>query len=141
MAVTIECSTSFDITATGIRGRLENLHLPVNDAQGSLITDLSGLHRARNQQRNYETLLQIISLRTLPESVTRPRFHDAVWSFEFQVPHIEAVAWGADPVGALRFDAENVPMIVGLDESPGMDQRICTYGPKANVWFTVRDHK
>ena len=141
MTSTIRCSTSFDITATGIRGRLESLLLPVTDAQGTVIRDIAGLHRARNQQRNYETLLQIISLRTLPERVTQPQRHGHRWSFEFSVPHIEAVAWGADPVGALRFDAENVPMIVGLDESQVPDPRICTYGDHANVWFTVQDHK
>ena len=141
MAVTIECSTAFDITPTAIRGRIHTLTLPITDALGNTITDLQQLNRARNQQRNFETLVQIISLRTLPERITDPQRHGSTWHFQFDVPHIESVAWGMDPVGALRYDADNVPMILGLDESPGTDARIHVYGQLSNCWFKVLQHK
>lgn len=65
-----------------------------------------------------------------------PQRHDDVWDFEFDVPNINDVAWGADVVGALRFDANDVPMLVDLDSRP-RTQAICCYGDDANTWFAV----
>jgi hypothetical protein len=132
----IKCTTVFDITATGTRGYHRSRPIPYRDQSGQDVSDDATWQRSRNQQRNWETINQVISLRTLPENISIPQRHDDVWSFEFNVPNINDVAWGADVVGALRFDANNVPMLVDLESRP-RTQVICCYGDDANTWFLV----
>ena len=56
--------TFFDITATGVTGHYKPARVPFRDHAGNVITDESDWGRARNQQRNWETLTQILGLRT-----------------------------------------------------------------------------
>ena len=56
--------TFFDITATGITGHFKPAKIPFRDAAGNTITDLESWTRSRNQQRNWETITQILGLRT-----------------------------------------------------------------------------
>lgn len=130
------CETRFDITRTDIRGHYRPADLPRRDRQDQWIHDHAAWLRARNQQRNFETLLQIISLRTLPDDISDPVCDHGRWSFSFWVPDITSVAWGADAVGALKYDAHGVPMIRGLGESADTDDVVHCYGPDINVWFS-----
>ena len=63
MSFRIECYTLFDITQTGVLNRSR----PV-DGQ-----DLDQWVHKRNTQANFDTLLQIISLRSQPEIVSSPK--------------------------------------------------------------------
>ena len=135
------CHCLCDITQTDVRGRFRPDSMPMQDRTGQWICDQDSWLRARNQQRNFETLIQIISLRTLPEAFDVPSRSDHGWRFGFQIPTLASVAWGADPVGALKYDADGVPMITGLGEPPGLGAEIRTYGPDINVWFDVLDGK
>ena len=66
------CQTLFDITATGTTGHCKSVRMPYSDAAGQVIRDQVTWNRSRNQQRNWETLQQILSLRTQIMQITVP---------------------------------------------------------------------
>lgn len=136
----VRCTTTFDITTTGVRGSFSANRLPFRDHTGREIQDQSQWHHARNQQRNWETINQLISLRTLPHSITdshRLAYTDvAMWEFEFTLDQDSALARGDDPFGAVRQDCRGVPMIVNLDETPG---QIALLEVDRNIWFELTD--
>ena len=139
MTQRIACTTLFDITATGVRSHYKNSRIPFEDSAGQTIDDTASWNRSRNQQRNWETLNQLISLRILPENISSPIF-DAVhhtWRFEFDVVTPESIALGHDPVGTLLHDCDGVPMILGLAEIPNLDTVLILTGDRVNIWFTV----
>ena len=106
-----------DITATGvIRGNADN-------------------QLDRNQQRNWETLLQCIGLRTQPQHIQEPtksvisdlsllKFGDfyqgqdqAIWTWSWAVEAPEVYDLPNKPMGGLLQDLEQVPIITGLTET------------------------
>ena len=108
--------TLVDITATGVtRYRPEQEH-------------------QRNQQRNWETVLQTIGLRTQPMAIHGPvrtesnladgwefgetyQGRHSIWLWTFAVEHEDVFATYDDPIAGLLKDFEQVPVITGLDES------------------------
>lgn len=137
MSITITCRTRFDITATGVRNHYKKERAPFQRENGEIITDREHWDRARNQQRNWETINQIISLRCLPERISEPRRDRDVWWFQFDVTTPAAIADNHDPVAFLKSDAQDVPMLVGLDETPGLPALLNTQGADANIWFVL----
>lgn len=138
----VRCRTSFDITVTGVRGSFNSNRLPFQDQSGIEITDQSSWHRARNQQRNWETINQLISLRTLPHSITDSRrvvdSDIAMWEFEFTLDQDTALAKGDDIFGSVRGDCHGVPMITDLTETLG---QIPLLEVDRNIWFYQIDAK
>jgi pullulanase/glycogen debranching enzyme len=124
--IRIQVRTLFDITATGITGRYNNSQ------------KLSAVewNKARNQQRNLETLIQVIALRTQIMSNTMPNENKKIWEFEFES---ESNVWddGTDPVGVLKADSDGVPMILELDNSLDIAPILVTAGPTQNIWFEL----
>lgn len=113
--------------------------MPFEDAAKQMVHDDISWHRSRNQQRNWETLKQLISLRVLPNDITDPWRQDQdstlVWSFEFDVDRPEDL--GPD-LRDLKRDCEAVPMLVNLDEN----QTQCSVLlPDINIWFEAVPHK
>jgi hypothetical protein len=134
------CQTRFDVTATGIKSAYNKNRAPTVAAQGQEINDEIAWNRARNQQRNWETINQIIALRTLPQQVTLP-VRDAQdgktwWKFDFVVESPGTVELDGDPVGVLISDSRDVPMLTGLDEDTGISSAMT---PGVNVIFWVGD--
>jgi hypothetical protein len=123
--VRLKCSTLFDITVSDPCGRTKRS------------TDKTQGYLSNQQVSNWNTIQQILMLRTLPENISSPLQCGGTWSFEFDVPNLAAVAWGADPVGALRYDANGVPMIIGLGETQILPNILVPYGDDANIWFEV----
>ena len=132
--------TRFDITATGITTNYRDNQVPnqsvadSNDAKAQYL-------RARNQQRNLDTMLQIISLRCLPEDITVPeqQHHNGRWwCFEFTVPDINALQQTGQDLAYLLMDSEHVPMITALDEDAGIGDTLHT-GPSGNTRFEILD--
>ena len=125
--IKIKVKTLFDITATGVTGHIKSLRPPYTPETWT---------RARNQQRNWETLTQIINLRTQIMSMTDPELIDDTWCFEFES---EANVWddGTDSVGVLKQDCESVPMLRELDNDPDVDSTLITSGPRQNIWFEL----
>lgn len=131
----IRCTTRFDITATGVSGNHSRNRLPFQDASGEEIRDLDCWNRSRNRQRNWETLQQILNLRTLLEDITLPKLikikNKNHWRFEFEIERAASVELDGDVLGALKLDCEGVPMILGLDESPDLESYL-VYGRNIN---------
>lgn len=130
----IQCKTLFDVTATGIKSYYKSAKLPITDNDGNIIKDETQWLYARNQQRNWETVNQVISLRTLPEQISLPVQQDGSWVFEFQVPSLYSIGDEQDPVKLLKEDANGVPMIVGLGEKPSMMPYLAS---QSNIWFEL----
>ena len=113
----IRCWTLFDITHTGILNRLSSTE-SVNE---------EWIHR-RNTQCNFDTILQIISLRSQPDVVHLPEMINCIdhsmfgeaysenetltcWKFDFEVHHSEVFTQNGVKFAALYEDCEGVPMI------------------------------
>ena len=146
MTVRIKCTTRFDITETGIRNRVFRSNMPFCDKTGRTITTQTEWQLSRNQQCNWETVNQVISLRTLPERISTPIVDSAAmtWSFEFDVVDPGSVAHNNNPVGYLLADCDGVPMMTGLGESSDNATFLSSQGTAANIWFDVVqqiDHK
>lgn len=125
----IRCCTRFDITATGVRNNFQ---------KNRDNTDTASWNHRRNQQRNWETVNQIISLRTLPTNITTPQRVDDRWEFEFEVEQPATIELEGDPVGLLAADCRDVPMLVGLNESSGLTPVLL---PGTNIEFVVISDK
>jgi hypothetical protein len=114
----IQCRTLFDCTRTGVTGAFRASEIPYQDRAGQPVHNHEHWHRSRNQQRNYETLLQIFGLRTQPQEITQPALIDGMWQFDF-VSESEGVFDmhnNPNPLAGLLVDCEGVPMITGLGE-------------------------
>lgn len=122
---TIRVLTRFDITNTDIIRpysiALQETHPTINSEQEWI--------KARRQQINFETIVQILSLRTQPTILAKPRIKvlslskfgvnkkGKVWVFTFSIEHDDVyTAWGKE-LGLLETDAEHVPMILKLNET------------------------
>jgi hypothetical protein len=139
MTVRIRCLTRFDITETGVKNRNHKARIVFRDTTGREITNEFEWNRARNQQSNWETVNQIISLRTLPENISQPvhNVNTGIWSFEFAVVDPASIICNDNPVGYLLNDCAGVPMILGLDETPNITPFLVSTGTDTNIWFEL----
>jgi hypothetical protein len=136
----IVCWTLADITMTGFTGKPKNEHEV----------------KLRNQQRNYETFLQLIGMRNQPTVLIHPTqvpnqnienypfgkwymqdlgFKYPVWMFAFDVEQPNTFDNDNGPLMALMEDFNNIPVITGLDEEVKISNTINTLGPKCNTFF------
>lgn len=109
---------------------------------------------AKEQQRNWNTMLQIIGLRAQPVIIKEPMLVDAdlrfysfgeaysglarIWSFEFGIEAKGAFKQGRDPVAALMDDSSMVPMTVGLTERAELDPACILVGDDLrNTYFQI----
>lgn len=132
--IQLQCKTTFDITATGVRSHFQPSRLPFVSNNNQLISTQTQWQHARNQQRNWETVNQIIALRCLPEHISIPVLHQHHWTFSFDIPDISAVSTADLKTGLLYQDAADVPMIVGLGEQTS---GVTVLRPEVNIWFKV----
>ena len=105
----------------------------------------------RNQQRNWETALQILSLRTQPNIIKTDIVVDDVknyqfgitytgvhkiWTFIVGVEYRDIYTKGPDIFGLLRSDFKLTPIITGLTETAEFLQPIfVTSGTDNNIYF------
>ena len=117
---TISVITYFDCTATGTKSyrKLQNSYV---DNSGKSISTLDDWNFSRNQQRNWETILQCVSLQTQPMNVSEPQVikkkENTLWTFSFGIEHRGIFTKDDDQLGLLKEAVHGVPMIVGLDET------------------------
>lgn len=128
------CRTTFDITNTGVTGHYKSSRVPFVDRYGKKIVDELSWNRARNQQRNWETLMQLLSLRAQVSEHTSPTKVNGVWEFEFAVETPDVFGDENDPVAVLRSDTDGVPMLINLETSESATLLV-TSGPRQNIWF------
>jgi hypothetical protein len=133
------CQTLFDITATGVTGHFKVTRMPFANRAGQLITDQESWHRSRNQQRNWETITQILGLRTQLFDITVPIRDQSgtSWMFEFETETAGAFGPESDPCEILRADAEGVPMCLDLNNRPDLLPVLRTHGRQQNIWFAA----
>lgn len=131
----ILCRCLFDITATGVTGHFKSSRIPFTDRSGQAVTDEISWNRSRNQQRNWETLTQIISLRTQVIDLADPERFDGAWEFEFATETPDAYGPADDPTQILRLDAGGVPMIQTLPTGEIITKELVVQGDDQNIWF------
>lgn len=133
------CQTRFDITATGVTGHFKATRVPFKDLAGQVITDQTSWDRSRNQQRNWETIMQILGLRTQISNNTTPvRDRSGTkWMFEFETETTGAFGSDQDPTKVLRADANGVPMLRELDNDPDIEPMLIVEGKDQNIWFAL----
>jgi hypothetical protein len=131
------CQTLFDITATGVTGHCKATRMPFLDRAGQTIKDVEAWNRSRNQQRNWETITQILSLRTQLFDLTDPISDQTGtrWMFEFETESDGIYGPESDPVSVLRSDAEGVPMLREINNNPDIATVLITQGARQNIWF------
>ena len=130
------CTTLFDITATGITGHFKSTRIPFTDQAGHTISSVADWNTSRNQQRNWETLTQIIGMRTQIFNMTPPeRRPGLTWRFEFETETDGIFGDDTDPVSVLRQDADGVPMLLDLTNRSDLAPMLITSGPEQNIWF------
>jgi hypothetical protein len=127
--------TLVDITATGV------------------IKDRDSNAEARNQQRNWETVLQCIGLRAQPMNLVQTveevdlddmefgemyRGKHKVWSFAFTVEHKDVFTRADDQFALLDESFDQVPVITGLEETARFILPIFyTAGAIKNIYFKI----
>lgn len=135
----------FDITKTNVSSRR---HAFSESSDPETI-------RQRNQQRNFETLLQIIGLRAQPEEITDPvlvnkqdkkiwgtqyKKDSKVWSFSFNIQFPEVFNNETGPLGNLYLDCDGVPMITGLDETAELKSKLSSSDSnEKNIHFQIEN--
>lgn len=105
-------------------------------------------------QRNWDTMVQIISMRAQPILLRKPKVVQAdlsfysfgssysglakIWTFEFGIEARGAFKEGEDPVFALMQDSVMVPMTIGLSETTEIDPAcIITNSELRNTYFML----
>jgi len=125
----------FDITVTGVTGHVKSSRIPFRDRSGKQVVDETTWNKSRNQQRNWETLTQLLSMRTQIHHIEDPKKTQDTWSFEFEVEVPGVFGTTENPVEMLLLDADGIPMIVGLDNDSDLAPVISTGGENQNIWF------
>jgi hypothetical protein len=125
----------FDISVTGVTGHYRSARVPFEDRAGQQITDLDSWNRARNQQRNWETVLQLISLRSQPLDLQIPDKINNAWVFTFCIETPRVFDDGIESLGLLLKDCEGVPMLNNLGEARSLEPVLRCNGTDSNIWF------
>lgn len=128
----ILCRTLFDCSPTGVTGHYRASQVPFQDDAGNTINNQHEWMFARNQQRNWETLNQLISLRTQVFDVNPVPGDKGEWWFEFSVEHAEV--YDTDLAGLIN-ECSGVPMLTGLTETRTTQYTLVTQGADQNIWF------
>lgn len=137
MTTRIRVTTRFDCTATGVTGHFRANTLPFQDREGQDIQDQTAWNRSRNQQRNWETILQIIGLYTQAQDISTTEKTDQGWCFEFSTEFDDVFSDRGDTLGLLKSACRGVPMFSDLDSVP----RTHMLDPDSNIEFDIVDHK
>jgi len=133
------CKTLFDITATGVTGHYKSARVPFKDLSGKMIEDEKSWNHARNQQRNWETLTQLIGLRTQIAKMSNPVKSNITWSFDFEVDTPYVFGPENNPTEMLLSDCIGVPMLIGLENVKTLLPFLIVEGIDQNIWFGTLD--
>ena len=136
MAYSICVLTDFDCRPTGVTGHFRTNVLPFVDRIDQPITDFDSWNSSRNQQRNWETILQLIGLYTQPQSISDIRMKNGRWEFEFETEFDDVFRLNDDPVGLLKQACRGVPIINYVQQ-----QLTALLQPDVNIWFYPKGHK
>ena len=139
----IICRTLFDITRTDVTSRRNRIETDTNN------------QKQRLQQSNFDTILQVVSMRIQPEDITYPeksmislknsewgtkyssKSKIPQWQFEFTVANVDVFNDGITPLGNLQRDCLDIPMVVNLDEWTGLEPNLHMDSLSKNITFEV----
>lgn len=150
MSYKIRCYTLFDITATNLVSRRPPIEF-TDEQKKEWQTN-------RNSHLNFDTILQVISLRSQPEEISTITkttvnfkefnnfgflFEDEedqdCWYFEFMILHAKVFDDGISELGMLYNDCEGVPMIKTGREWGKLPDFLDTTPELKNIHFKVLD--
>lgn len=123
----IKIYSEFDITNTGVTRNFKPCTFP-QVINGVKVSSEQEWGRLRKQQCNWETVVQVVSLRTQPFDIQTTKLSDT-WILEFDIDHTGVYFKDHDPVGLLRDDFRGVAMITGLNESKALEPLVVVDGP------------
>lgn len=148
MKTIIRCHTLFDITKTGVLNRKTPINIPQEKVNEWELN--------RNRQSNFDTIIQVLSLRTQPEDITNPvknvvsfkennRFgflyeneeDQPCWSFTFTINYKNAYSDGENELGGLVFDCDGVPMLIVDSTWDKISNFLDTSPELCNIYFEV----
>lgn len=149
MSYRIKCYTLFDITKTGVLNRKP----PLNGT----IQQIKKWEQNRNSQSNFDTIVQVISLRSQPENITEPivtekllnefehfgfmydneEVEQKIWSFDFTINHSSVFNDGFTELGYLYSDCEGVPIIRLGTEYDKIQGFLDTSPELRNIYFEI----
>ena len=129
------CKTFFDITTTGVTGHYKSSRVPFNDLSNVPIENERSWNYARNQQRNWETITQLIGLRTQISQIENPTKVKNLWTFEFEVETPYPYGSEENPTELLQSDCNGVPMLISLGNKKNLTPILVTSGEDQNIWF------
>jgi len=129
------CKTLFDITATGVTGHYKSARVPFTEVTGKVIDNEKSWNHARNQQRNWETITQLIGLRTQITKLDNPKRTDNIWSFDFEVDTPYVFGPEDNPTEMLLSDCDGVPMLIQLENIKDINPFLVVSGTNQNIWF------
>jgi len=135
----ILCRTLFDCRQTGTTAHFRTANVPYTDQAGSVIQNINDWNRSRNQQRNFETIMQMISLRAQPLVIVAPAQIASRWQFVFEVetPGVYSINSDINNLDGLANECDGIPMIIDLGEPKGLPAHLVTNGPDQNIWFST----
>jgi len=147
MAIKITCCTLFDITQTGVLNRFK--------AENE--SDVNNWIYQRNTQCNFDTILQVISLRSQPEEITKPKKYQlydfdkfgtfiekpnkdiSYWKFTFEINYKGVFDNGINELGYLYADCDKVPMIICGTEYKKLSNCLDISPEYKNIFFEIQD--
>jgi hypothetical protein len=127
----------------------------IDITETKVLTQSVEQQKQRNQQRNWETINQLLSLRAqllefnylsmVSADIAEYSFgvnyvgtHN-IWSFDFAVDRDDIYAFNHDKYGALKDDFKIAPIILGLDETATPSLPLFYVGgPDKNIYFKTR---
>ena len=151
----ITCYSLIDITTTGVVGNFNESAPKFFDDAKQLINSIQTWTRSRNQQRNFETIIQTASLRAQPIYLETPKSVNGkmlefkfgsdyqgtnrVWSFRFSVEHTDVFSKDGNRLAILMQDLNLVPCILKLTETIKLTDSvfITEDEKKRNIYFDI----
>ena len=148
----IKCYTLYDITQTNVNFRKKNTEIVPADEM-----------KKRSQQSNFETILQIINMRSQPEEISESELTVIniddlkdfnfgylyeksynktinkinIWSFTFSVDHADVFNNGINDLGSLSDDCNQVPMILKLEETFKLSNQMNISDEQRDIYFEI----
>ena len=130
----IKVSTRYDCRRTGVTGHYRAGSAQFTDLAGQPVVNQPTWNRSRNQQRNLETLTQLVGMRTQLMSMTDPIEENNLWCFVVEPDRTDVFA---DNLVSLMGDCDGVPMVIHLGEQLHTGAVLRTSGPDQNIWFQI----
>jgi hypothetical protein len=149
MTEVIRLHTLFDISESGTNKNYNARFLNLRDSQGVILSNSKLWEFSRNQQRNLDTVRQLLCLRQEVTYLSRPTLrskqerHQHRFGKRFEFLDIWTIDFAYDNMDhdfmlrAIYDDFDGIPMITGLKETVTINPACSrTSGANRNVYFS-----